>query len=107
MVSGVKKPPQWVGKVTAQRRHTYKNQTFGLELKMTSITCEKTTQDIVAYFGTFTEHIGGPYNAWVVSDYLPWLVTQEWKTIQEGSIEASHDEEQTELVSSICRWEDT
>ena len=52
-----------------------KNQTFGLELKMTSITREKAAQVIVAYFGAFTERIGCSYSAWEVLDYQSWPVT--------------------------------
>ena len=78
-----------------------KDQTFGIEIEMTGITREKAAHVIAAHFGTRSEYIGGTYKAWQALD----CEGRVWKLVSDGSIMAPSDQ-QTELVSPICRWED-
>jgi hypothetical protein len=83
-----------------------KNQTFGIEIEMVGITREKAAHVIAAHFGTQPEHAGGAYDAWEVPDHPSWLVARKWEIVRDNSIETSNDEEKTEIVSPICKWQD-
>lgn len=97
--SGRAKPP-------GKRNAAMKNQTFGIEIEMTGITREKAARVIAAHFATQAGHTGGTYDAWEAPDHLSRTAARKWKIVRDRSIEASSDEEQIELVSPICQWDD-
>lgn len=77
------------------------NQTFGIEIEMTSITRSRAAEVIAAHFGTHPRHTGGTYDAWTIPDGTG----RKWKVVRDRSI-ADDDARETEVVSPICRWED-
>lgn len=78
-----------------------KNQTFGIEVEMNHITRAKAAEVIAAHFGTRVEHTGGTYDTRTVRD----AQGRAWKVVSDASIDG-RDEQRTEFVSPICRWED-
>ena len=78
-----------------------KTQTFGIEMEFNNISRARAAQVIAAYFGTSVEYRGGTYDTRRVRDNQG----RYWKVVSDSSITAPY-EEQTEVVSPICRWED-
>ncbi|MEG2356029.1 MAG: amidoligase family protein [Clostridia bacterium] len=78
-----------------------KNQTFGIEIEMNHIDRAKAAQVIAQHFGTNVEHTGGCYD----TRQIPDAQGRRWKVVSDGSI-AGPQNERTEFVSPICRWED-
>ena len=78
-----------------------KTQTFGIEIEMNRITRAKAAQVLADHFGTRVQHIGGTYDTRLVPD----AQGRDWKIVSDNSIEGPQ-EERTEFVSPICRWED-
>lgn len=78
-----------------------KTQTFGIEVEMTAITCQRAAEVIAEHFGTTPRHMGGTYDAWEVSDGQD----RDWRLVSDSSIAGSRDQ-QTESVSPICGWQD-
>ena len=85
-----------------------KNQTFGIEIEMNHISRQKAAQVIAATLpsstlgdGASIRHTGGTYDAWEVRA----ADGRKWKCVSDASIEGPRDQ-QCEVVSPICRWED-
>jgi len=78
-----------------------RNQTFGIEVEMNSITRAQAAQVIADHFGTRVRHTGGTYDTRLVPDQQG----RDWKIVSDASIEGPQ-EQRTELVSPICTWED-
>ena len=78
-----------------------RNQTFGIEVEMNSITRAQAAQVIADHFGTRVRHTGGTYDTRLVPDQQG----RDWKIVSDASIEGPQDQ-RTELVSPICTWED-
>ena len=78
-----------------------KTQTFGIEVEMNRITRAKAAQVLADHFGTRVQHTGGTYDTRLVPD----AQGRDWKIVSDNSIEGPQ-EERTEFVSPICRWED-
>jgi len=78
-----------------------KTQTFGIEIEMNRITRAAAAQVLADHFGTRVQHIGGTYDTRLVADDQG----RDWKIVSDNSIEGPQ-EERTEFVSPICRWED-
>jgi hypothetical protein len=78
-----------------------KTQTFGIEIEMNRITRAKAAQVLADHFGTRVQNIGGTYDTRLVPD----AQGRDWKIVSDNSIEGPQ-EERTEFVSPICRWED-
>ena len=78
-----------------------KDQTFGIEIEMNRITRAAAAQVLADHFGTRVQHIGGTYDTRLVPD----AQGRDWKIVSDNSIEGPQ-EERTEFVSPICRWED-
>ena len=78
-----------------------KTQTFGIEIEMNRITRAAAAQVLADHFGTRVQHIGGTYDTRLVPD----AQGRDWKIVSDNSIEGPQ-EERTEFVSPICRWED-
>jgi len=78
-----------------------KTQTFGIEIEMNRITRAAAAQVLADHFGTRVQHIGGTYDTRLVPD----AEGRDWKIVSDNSIEGPQ-EERTEFVSPICRWED-
>jgi len=79
-----------------------KTQTFGIELEMNGISRAKAAQAIAEHFGTEVEYIPGrSYDLRTIPDGTGRV----WKVVSDASI-AGGWEQQTEVVSPICRWED-
>ncbi|MEA5015010.1 MAG: amidoligase family protein [Candidatus Limiplasma sp.] len=79
-----------------------KDQTFGIEIRMTHITRIKAVEVIAAHFGTYPEWVGGIYATRCATDEQGC----DWKIMSSGVFAGPDDEETTKLVSPICRWED-
>ena len=78
-----------------------KTQTFGIEIEMNRIARPKAAQVLADHFGTQYRHTGGTYDTRLVADGQG----RDWKIVSDNSIEGPQ-EERTEFVSPICRWED-
>lgn len=80
-----------------------KEQTFGIEIEMTHISRANAAQVIAAHFGTQVRHTAHEdgYDCRRISDGNG----RDWKVVSDSSIAGCADE-QTEVVSPICRWED-
>ncbi len=78
-----------------------KTQTFGIEIEMNRITRAAAAQVLADHFGPRVRHTGGTYDTRLVPDALG----RDWKIVSDNSIEGPQ-EERTEFVSPICRWED-
>ena len=78
-----------------------KTQTFGIEIEMNRINRAAAAQVLADHFDTRVQHIGGTYDTRLVPDALG----RDWKIVSDNSIEGPQ-EERTEFVSPICRWED-
>ena len=78
-----------------------KTQTFGIEIEMNRITRAAAAQVLADHFGTRVQHTGGTYDTRLVPD----AQGRDWKIVSDNSIEGPQ-EERTEFVSPICRWED-
>ena len=78
-----------------------KTQTFGIEIEMNRITRAAAAQVLADHFDTRVQHIGGTYDTRLVPD----AQGRDWKIVSDNSIEGPQ-EERTEFVSPICRWED-
>ena len=78
-----------------------KTQTFGIEIEMNRITRANAAQVLADHFGTQVRHTGGTYDTRLVQD----AQGRDWKIVSDNSIEGPQ-EERTEFVSPICRWED-
>ena len=90
------------GKAAGQKENPMKNQTFGIELEMNGISRTKAAAVIAAHFGTtpsFPDH--SCYHT--ISVRMP--DGRVWKVMRDSSIPGPEDEK-TEVVSPICRWED-
>ena len=81
-----------------------KSQTFGVEVEMNNITRRSAARKAAEFFGTdryeYTEARNG-YSTWSAWDGLG----REWKFSRDVSI-AGPDEEKTELVTPVLRYED-
>ena len=85
-----------------------KTQTFGIEIEMNHITRGKAAQVIAACLptdslgdGATVRHTGGTYDTWEVRG----LDGRKWKCVSDSSIAGPRDQ-QCEVVSPICHWED-
>ena len=78
-----------------------KTQTFGIEIEMNRITRAAAAQVLADHFGTRVQHTGGTYDTRLAPD----AQGRDWKIVSDNSIEGPQ-EERTEFVSPICRWED-
>ena len=82
-----------------------KAQTFGVEVEGNNITREHAAQVAAAYFGTnhyaYTANVDG-YYTWSAWDQQG----RKWKFQRDVSIVARNDNERTELVTPILRYED-
>ena len=78
-----------------------KTQTLGIEIEMNRITRAAAAQVLADHFDTRVQHIGGTYDTRLVPD----AQGRDWKIVSDNSIEGPQ-EERTEFVSPICRWED-
>ena len=78
-----------------------KTQTFGIEIEMNRISRTAAAQVLADHFGTRVRYTGGTYDTRLVPD----AQGREWKVVSDNSIEGPQ-EERTEFVSPICRWED-
>ena len=79
-----------------------KNQTFGIELEMNGILRTKAAAVIAAHFGT-TPSI--PDHGCYRTQTICMPDGRVWKVMRDSSIPGP-DDEKTEVVSPICRWED-
>ena len=81
-----------------------KNQTFGVEVEMNSITRNKAAKTAATYFGTFRYENTARQNGY--QSYSAWdSKGREWKFSRDVSI-AGPDDEKTELVSPVLTYED-
>ena len=79
-----------------------KTQTFGIELEMNGISRAKAAQVLADHFGTQVEYTPGrSYDLRTIPDGTGRV----WKVVSDASI-AGAWEQQTEVVSPICHWED-
>lgn len=80
-----------------------KSQTFGIEIEMTRISRARAAKVIARHFGTTVRHTASVdgYDCRRIADGTG----RDWKVVSDGSI-ADIRENQTEVVSPICRWED-
>ena len=79
-----------------------KNQTFGIELEMNGILRTKAAAVIAAHFGTTPS---APDHSCYHTQTIRMPDGRVWKVMRDSSIPGP-DEEKTEVVSPICRWED-
>ena len=79
-----------------------KSQTFGIEIEMNGILRTKAAAVIAAYFGTTASR---PSMGCYHTQTIPTPDGREWKVMRDSSIPGP-DDEKTEVVSPICRWED-
>ena len=79
-----------------------KNQTFGIELEMNGILRTKAAAVIAAHFGT-TPSV--PDHGCYRTQTICMPDGRVWKVMRDSSIPGP-DDEKTEVVSPICRWED-
>lgn len=80
-----------------------KEQTFGIEIEMNHITRARAAEVIAAHFGTRVRHTArlDGYDCRRIGDGTG----RDWKVVSDSSIVGLRDE-QTEVVSPICKWED-
>ena len=85
-----------------------KTQTFGIEIEMNNISRGRAAQVIAATLpsntlgdGATVRHTGGAYDKWEVRG----VDRRVWRVVSDSSIEGPRDQ-QTEVVSPICKWED-
>lgn len=79
-----------------------KEQTFGIEIEMNHITREKAAKVIAKHFGT---RASASESNCYHTRRVPTGDGREWKVMRDSSI-AGPEEEKTEVISPICRWED-
>ncbi len=79
-----------------------KNQTFGIELEMNGIARSKAAAVIAAHFGTTPSY---PDSSCYHTIQVGMPDGRIWKVMRDSSIPGP-DDEKTEVVSPICRWED-
>ena len=89
---------------TRMQIEAMKNQTFGVEVEMNSITRNKAAKTAANYFGTFRYENTARQNGY--QSYSAWdSKGREWKFSRDVSI-AGPDDEKTELVSPVLTYED-
>ena len=79
-----------------------KEQTFGIELEMNGILRTKAAKVIAEHFGTTPSM---PDHTCYHTQTVRMTDGRVWKVMRDGSIPGP-DDEKTEVVSPICRWED-
>ena len=79
-----------------------KTQTFGIELEMNHIQRMKAAAVIAAHFGTTPS---APDHTCYHTQTIRMPDGRVWKVMRDSSIPGP-DDEKTEVVSPICRWED-
>ena len=87
-----------------------KNQNFGIEIELTSITRENAAKTMATYFGTRHTYEGGSYDTWAAKDQQG----RTWKAMSDASIRAtlrdgtatSDTRYRCEIVSPICNYAD-
>lgn len=89
---------------TARAIEEMKKQTIGVEIEMAEITRNKAIKTIAKYFGTTgtINHDGGSYDAWSCKD----TQGRTWTITRDGSINASSDNQKTELATPILSYDD-
>ena len=79
-----------------------KNQTFGIELEMNGILRTLAAKALASVFGTTASR---PDGTCYRTQTVPTGDGRFWKVMRDASIPGPEDEK-TEVVSPICRWED-
>lgn len=79
-----------------------KNQTFGVEIEMSSITRQKAAELIANYFGTSSRYEGGSYDTYSATDRQG----RKWKCMYDSSIVANNQSEKCEVVTPILTYDD-
>ena len=79
-----------------------KTQTFGIELEMNGILRTKAAQTLAELFGTEASF---PDRSCYHTQTVSMPDGRVWKVMRDSSIPGPEDEK-TEVVSPICRWED-
>ena len=82
--------------------NSMKEQTFGVELEMNGIRRTKAAQVIAEHFGTTASAPG--YGCYATQT-IKMPDGRVWKVMRDSSIPGPEDEK-TEVVSPICRWDD-
>ena len=81
-----------------------KNQTFGVEVEMNSITRKKAAETAAKYFGTGRYEYTAGRNGY--KTFSSWdSEGREWKFSRDSSIKGP-DEERCELISPVLRYRD-
>lgn len=97
-----KAPREAKRKPFPERRSPMKNQTFGIELEMNGILRTKAASVIAAHFGTTPSQ---PDHSCYHTQTIRMPDGRVWKVMRDSSIPGP-DDEKTEVVSPICKWED-
>ena len=98
----------WNERTTKQKREVnemteIKNQKFGVEIEMNSITRENASKVVAHLFGTDNAfYTGGGYRTWTAVD----AKGRKWNFMRDGSISASNDEMKCEMVTPVLGYDD-
>ena len=90
---------------TAKAQNVLRSQTFGVEIECYNISREKAAQVAAGYFGTNNYRYTGNtdhYRCWSAFD----AQGRKWKFESDSSIDAASDDEQTEVVTPVLRYND-
>lgn len=81
-----------------------KKQTIGVEIEMYGISRDRVAEVVAEYYHTqdTVKYKGGVYRAWICRDNQG----REWKVEWDSSIRAEREDEHSELVTPILKYED-
>lgn len=87
-----------------------RDQKFGIELEFTGITRETAANVIAEYYDTYSKHMGGIYDKYVVRDEQrrEWKIMSDSSIIPQASVPSDYDSGQykCEFVTPVCKYSD-